>query len=257
MNFSLKKTPSANALRLLRQLDSDVELWARDLNSQRRAESFLQREVQVAPDIAMFMTGKLDDSVAEAHLQIIHARQDNAPVVGLVVNAHFNSWSSDLRMPLSDYFKAIVVRLASQGIHVMLIAHDIRDWPGDIELIDRIVKDMGANPYVHKVVPSSARAAKALISCLDLCITSRMHAGVAALSSGVPAIGLDYVDKFTGQFEWYGAESNVIPWLAAIDATVVLQMADAILTNVETERTMLVNSVSRLRAVSPKWVPRI
>lgn len=50
-----------------------------------------------------------------------------------------------------------------------------------------------------------------MIATTDLLVTGRMHAAVAALSQGVPCIGLDYVDKFAGQFDWWNARVDAVP----------------------------------------------
>jgi len=50
---------------------------------------------------------------------------------------------------------------------------------------------------------------KHLIGQCDFFVGARMHACIAALSQGIPAIGIAYSDKFVGVFESVGAEALV------------------------------------------------
>lgn len=56
-----------------------------------------------------------------------------------------------------------------------------------------------------------------------------MHACVAALSSGVPTVGIGYVGKFSGQFAWYGDLGAVVeyrPDLTAEEIVVLVAQED-------------------------------
>ena len=52
-----------------------------------------------------------------------------------------------------------------------------------------------------------------------------MHACVAALSSGVPTVGIGYVGKFSGQFSWYGDLGTVLEYRDGLDAAEVVDAA--------------------------------
>jgi polysaccharide pyruvyl transferase WcaK-like protein len=51
---------------------------------------------------------------------------------------------------------------------------------------------------------------KGVIGLCDFFIGSRMHACIAALSQGIPTVGLAYSRKFRGVFQTVGAEQYVI-----------------------------------------------
>jgi polysaccharide pyruvyl transferase WcaK-like protein len=51
---------------------------------------------------------------------------------------------------------------------------------------------------------------KAVIGCCDFFIGSRMHSCIAALSQGIPTVGVAYSKKFKGVFESVGASDWVI-----------------------------------------------
>lgn len=59
-------------------------------------------------------------------------------------------------------------------------------------------------------LPYDQREVKVLIGRCELFVGSRMHACIAALSQGVPAVGIAYSRKFAGVMETLGMESLVI-----------------------------------------------
>jgi polysaccharide pyruvyl transferase WcaK-like protein len=66
-------------------------------------------------------------------------------------------------------------------------------------------------PRVHLLAdPAEPGEVKAVISRCDCLIGSRMHACIAALSQGIPAIGLAYSRKFAGVFESVDAADMVV-----------------------------------------------
>jgi polysaccharide pyruvyl transferase WcaK-like protein len=92
--------------------------------------------------------------------------------------------------------------------------------------------------------------AKTFISQLDLLIGSRMHATIAALSSGVPVVPLGYSDKFTGLFRGLN-----YPWLADLrtaSETDVIDLLEEVIGNLDYIRERAAHArdeaVSRLDA---------
>jgi colanic acid/amylovoran biosynthesis protein len=91
--------------------------------------------------------------------------------------------------------------VARPEIEVHLIAHVVSTeggWEDDGTVIDRLAREF----------PSAIRApnfpgpceAKSYISSLDLLVGGRMHACIAAFSSGVPVVPIAYSRKFGGLF---------------------------------------------------------
>ncbi len=76
-------------------------------------------------------------------------------------------------------------------------------------------------------LPYDQRDVKLLIGRCELFIGSRMHACIAALSQGVPAIGIAYSRKFAGVMETLGLESLAID-LRTETADSVVRMIDNI-----------------------------
>ena len=73
--------------------------------------------------------------------------------------------------------------------------------------------------------PYDQAEAKHLIGCCDFFVGSRMHGCIAALSQGVPAVGLAYSKKFCGVFESVGAK-NLVADLRCLNADVVIALLE-------------------------------
>ncbi len=113
-----------------------------------------------------------------------------------------------------DYLAAmerLVARLtADEGNEVLVFTHvagnqDSRDDDG--WAVDRVIS---LSPKAQRVPDfADASAAKSFISSLDLVVAARMHACVAALSSGVPVIPVSYSRKFAGLFGGIGYDPGI------------------------------------------------
>lgn len=112
-----------------------------------------------------------------------------------------------------EYTHALVeALLARPGIAVELISHATsRDMPEDDDA-RAVEKVAAAYPEVRAIPPfPSPSAAKSHISGLDFLVGARMHATIAAYSSGVPVVPVSYSRKFEGLFG-----SLSYPWLVPV-----------------------------------------
>lgn len=129
--------------------------------------------------------------------------------------------------------RAMASLLEDPHVHVLLIPHTFAN-PGSVE------SDLAACLKVRDALPASLRQRissvaspydqneiKGIIGLCDFFVGSRMHACIAALSQGIPAIGVAYSKKFEGVFETVGAQDWVIDGrfvetAAAVDRTLQL-----------------------------------
>ncbi|NUL46087.1 polysaccharide pyruvyl transferase family protein [Cellulosimicrobium funkei] len=219
-NFSLRQDISREGRRLLKFLHPDVRVIARDTLSQARAKELLDRDdVSTVPDVGILLEPQ-ETSESEQ----IQAWANTKRTAALTVNNHLGVTFSSRNM--LDYFVDLGKVLLGAGYEVLVIAHDTRPSPNDPALAKAVSERLGKATRVG--LPSTAREAKAMISHVDVHLASRMHAAVASLSQGIPTIGLDYVDKFRGQFSWYQAEEFVIPWHASDAEERVNQLLNSI-----------------------------
>jgi colanic acid/amylovoran biosynthesis protein len=102
----------------------------------------------------------------------------------------------DLTSGIIDYFKS------HDDVQLELITHVVsaeQAVDDDAHIADALVKD---HPGLVRVPDfASPSDAKSHVSGLDFLIAGRMHACIAAYSSGVPVIPVAYSRKFAGLFE--------------------------------------------------------
>ena len=221
VNFSFGSHPTSTAVSLLRSLPEQVELWARDSASRERAANALDREIGLAPDIGA-LTRAVETAASEAFLARLVGKQ----FVVLVPNAHFatKGWLS--RAEVVRNWVELAVKLG-KTYSVVILPHDVRKRPGDVALANEITNELVDKVDVSVFVPSSAGEAKRILEQSAAVVSARMHACVGALSSGVPCIGIEYLGKFIGQFEWYGHLGSVIPLNESANSEHIVDLVEA------------------------------
>lgn len=105
---------------------------------------------------------------------------------------------------VGDYRKLMrhtIEYLIKNGHTIHLISHVTSDYP----VCQMLAKDY---PEVICVDPfSNPKEAKSYIAAMELFIGARMHAAIAAFSTGVPLIPISYSRKFQGLFQ--GLDYNI------------------------------------------------
>lgn len=135
-------------------------------------------------------------------------------VSGLLYNRGYDRSSSfGMEIDYPVYVDRLLAALKGrEDLEVTIVPHVLSDaTPVDD---DRRVADMltARHPWLRRS-PDFADpvSAKSFISGLDFLTGARMHACIAAYSSGVPVLPLAYSRKFTGLFEGALAYPHVIP----------------------------------------------
>lgn len=195
---------------------------ARDLESQRIAQELVgsQLEVELSPDVAFSL-----HSEAPAELLTDPPLGGELPVrtIGLNVNGlMFNGGYSGgnmfgLKLDYRAFLPALISSLLKDpSVEILLVPHTIApngDPESDNEA-SRQVRDMlpvDLQSRIRTVVGDyDAHQLKGVIRQCDFFIGSRMHSCIAALSQGVPCVGVAYSMKFAGVFESVGMGDWVI-----------------------------------------------
>ncbi|MDQ1530185.1 MAG: hypothetical protein QOE37_290, partial [Microbacteriaceae bacterium] len=215
VNSSVPASPTALSVRILRNLDAGVEVWARDRPSQSLLGELLERRVRVAPDIGALLT-----PTSAPRRPVPHP----SGYAVFVPNAHFHTHHGlDRAALLAAWVRA--VRLIGATVPVIVMPHETRPFPGDIAMAEDLAAGSGARLYR----PADAADAKALLAGAAVCVSARLHACLGALSTGTPTLGLEYLDKFRGQFAWFGDRGRVLPFETTRDAERIGTEADALL----------------------------
>lgn len=152
-------------------------------------------------------------------------RQGSGPVrVGINVSGLLMSggYTRDnmfgLRMDYPDLMRELIRGFLDhpEGCEVHLVAHVI-GWPPGAGREGALEDDHAANLALARAFPgvivappfASPSEAKSYIAGLDFFVGARMHACIAAFSSGVPVVPMAYSRKFAGLFGSLGYDETL------------------------------------------------
>lgn len=204
-------------------LQRSVRLYGRDHKSLLVARTLLgakrnQVGVQFCPDVAFAL------EPVQADYREIHPPLDR-PLIPLLVGLNISGllymggYSCNnmfgLILDYRTFVRRLVERLLQErGAHVLIVPHVLE---GAAE------SDLRACRAVWGEAPQACRERvhlldgkhdqshiKHVIGQCDFFIGSRMHACIAAISQGIPSVGIAYSRKFTGVFRAAGVEDMVI-----------------------------------------------
>jgi colanic acid/amylovoran biosynthesis protein len=195
---------------------------ARDQQSQKLAQELVgpEKEVLLCPDVAFSL-----ESIRPERLELDPPFAGSVPpgVVGLNVNGlMYNGGYTrknmfGLKLDYAAFLPQLVVALLREHPgEIWLVPHTFEP-PGNVE------SDPEASRNLRDALPPELRTRirivtreydqheiKGVIGQCDFFIGSRMHSCIAALSQGVPCVGVAYSMKFAGVFETVGMETWVV-----------------------------------------------
>lgn len=199
-------------------------VFVRDNQSKEYVEKISKAKPILTTDVAFFLPyekGKKSDTKKKIGFN----------PSGLLWMGGYNGKNQfGLTVDYQEYCKTIIHFLLEKGYEVHLILHAY------FEIIKKgfyhADNDKLAVDALHEMFPSTIVApsfatpieAKSYISGMDLFIGARMHATIAAISSGVPVIPFSYSRKFEGLFSSlnypYVVEATKWDTQKAIDTTI-------------------------------------
>lgn len=212
--FSFSETPTDEAIKAIKSLNSNTQLCFRDPISKKRFDALIKRETRLVADLAFMLKPRLlSKNAIEAHEWIKQRKQKRQLVFAININAH----------PIDEgqrksYFQAyayIIEQLLSENenMNFVLLPHDIRGNVSDVVSL-LSTKEMLSVKSLEKVhmlnPPFDAWEIKAIMKGIDLVITGRMHLAIAALGQGIPVICSVYYGKFEGLIEKYFNLTNCL-----------------------------------------------
>jgi colanic acid/amylovoran biosynthesis protein len=217
-----------------------------------------RREAVFCPDVAFAL-----EVAMPANPGIVPplAQKDSVILVGLNVNGlMFNGGYTrsnmfglklDYRAFLDELLRML---LDIPGVHILLVPHTYAA-AGSVEsdndacrmLAERV--PAGDAMRVHVVTEEHDQYhIKGVIGLCDFFVGSRMHACIAALSQGIPTVGVAYSRKFAGVFASVGADEWVVDGRDT-DAVEAVQRIRMLLDRRQTLRQGLAAEVARAEEI--------
>ena len=127
----------------------------------------------------------------------------NGKNIGISVSAlmWYSTYGVNVKMDYKKYIESLIKQLKdTTEYNIYLISHVNAEFKeeNDYELCEYLAKKFDVNLAPKFLDPIEA---KNFIADLDIFIGSRMHATIAAFSSGVPVISVAYSKKFEGLYK--------------------------------------------------------
>ena len=211
---------------------------ARDKRSQRVAQDLLGEhyEVLLSPDVAFSLAVAQPENIL---LEPVPDSLRTGGVIGLNVNGlmYHGGYTRDnmfgLQLSYPDFLADLVTALLHEhAVEIWLVPHTFAP-AGDVE------SDQDASRKLREALPPVLQSRvrivaaeydqheiKGVIGRCDFCVGSRMHACIAALSQGVPCVGVAYSMKFEGVFESVGMGEWVVDGRTMQNAAAVARIVD-------------------------------
>ncbi len=191
--------------------------------------------VQEAPDLGFCMS---PEPLEPAVLTRIGGLRNDGPIVGINISSllYMGGYTGTNMFHLLEPFPKLVSALVNHIVQdlrarVLLVPHVCGGALGkedETRLCDRLQAEFSSchgERVCYLGHDLNHRQMKAVIGHCDLFIGARMHACIAALSQGIPAVGLAYSRKFRGVFASIGMEEFVAD-LRILDTGGVIQVVD-------------------------------
>ncbi len=178
-------------------------VFARDRDSADYARALSRRSVIEATDLAFALPYERPRA----------QRGGRTPRLGLNVSGLlFAERATRRKFGLAVCYPALIEALIAAfrdgpGCEIVLVGH-VLGPPGSSDQDTAVTEQLAARHPGIGIAPSFAdpRDAKSFIAGLDFFIGARMHACIAAYSSGIPLLPLAYTRKATGLFRSLGYE---------------------------------------------------
>jgi polysaccharide pyruvyl transferase WcaK-like protein len=198
---------------------------ARDKDGYEYVTQFLGRNkknisIRFCPDLAFIL-----ESILPEKPSITPSIQpsDNDPLLGINISGllYNGGYSGDNMFGLSCNYKEAMHSLVNTFLkktnaHILLVPHvfaDADNVESDNEACREIFKTISdaKSGRIHLITEKyNQNEIKGIIGQCDFFIGARMHACIAALSQGIPAVGIAYSKKFLGVFETVGVRNMVV-----------------------------------------------
>lgn len=213
------------ARRLARKILEETEtIYSRDHEGKKVVEDLIgcSQKVKLCPDVAFIMDSIRPATDMTAHLEQLKA--DGQQLIGLNISGllYNGGYTRDNMFNLACDYPALILEIISfftlqPNQYLLLVPHVLpsSDFAVEDDLIAAklAIKDLPQEIQNKVIVMERGydqNETKYIIGLCDFFLGARMHATIAALSQGVPAVAMAYSRKFTGVFETAGVADCVL-----------------------------------------------
>jgi colanic acid/amylovoran biosynthesis protein len=203
-------------------LNNSSMVIARDMHSQRVAQELLRgnQRVLLSPDVAFSLEISQPSAVV---LEPPLSSPSSGKIIGLNVNGlmYNGGYSRNNMFGLKLDYPSFLTSLALSILmetdrELWLVPHtfaptdDVESDPGGSRKLRNSLPRELQNRVRIVALPYDQHQIKGIIGMCEFFIGSRMHACIAALSQGIPCVGVAYSGKFNGVFESVGMQDWVV-----------------------------------------------
>lgn len=235
LGFSFNNQPRPSCVAAFQKLPADVAIFARDPFSKVRFENHINRQINLASDLAFLLEPKTATSIInQAQIWIEDQKSCGNIIVGINPNKTLaTSLNTNTPSELAKIFSNLIQNLinARKNIAFVLIPHDYRQnnlFPGDDTLcqliVEQLPKEIQQRCFLFKEHRLKAPEVKHICQYLDLVITSRMHLAIACLGVKTPVLGIVYQGKFAGLYSYFELDGMLIEPADAVQSEQLLYL---------------------------------
>lgn len=203
-------------------------VYARDLTSATLVKEISGRDIDVSIDVAFSLP------YTKAELETTNKTKIGINVSGFLWEGGYSNLNNPIKVDYQKYCLRVLDYLCSRGDYqIFLIPHvgTVNENGAENDLVACLAlqEKYPETTVVKNIV--TPMDAKSIISAMDIFIGARMHATIAALSTGVATIPFSYSRKFEGLFAYLNypyvvsgttgttekAIEDTISWIEKID----------------------------------------
>ncbi len=229
-------------------------VFARDNSSTDLAKRLGANEPVTVTDVAFFLPYERGLAVSESK-----RRRVGINVSGLLWNGGYSGRNEfGLKADYRKFISCIVEDLSRRrDTEVILVSHVVaddfnaveNDYKACVELASKFQGVIAQKPFDNPI------EAKSFISGLDCFMGSRMHATIAAFSSGVPTLPLAYSKKFEGLYGSLGYGATID--LRTVDAEGAVDSALTFVDNPERYRADQDEALLKVAELKKRFIGEI
>lgn len=252
-------------------ISKSFQVLSRDRTGVDFIKNFLKNRsknltIGFCPDVAFMLDSIKPDSI---HIEPSIDMKQTRLIIGFNVSGlmYNGGYTKSNMFGLKFDYKELIVKLLEILLQktkadILLIPHTFGP-PGNINSDPDACKDVMKHSNksyknkVHMVVSEYNQSEiKGIIGLCDFFIGSRMHACIAALSQGIPTVGIAYSKKFLGVFDSIGSGNTVIDARSEDEESIISKILESfykrdeisveIIKNVDTAQRTIMSTFKKI-----------